>query len=107
MAHNLEVQAFDVRVNTFTESNFSVLTEHVGVSASMSASTFVRREDLSHVSRMNKLAYAAQPHATRVLSHATTTEWTKRFELVEAVMMPKPLQNLKNQVLLGALNPKP
>jgi hypothetical protein len=40
--------------------------------------------------------------AARVLSHATTTEWTKRFELVEAVMMPKPLQTLKNQVLLGA-----
>jgi hypothetical protein len=102
LAHNLEVQAFDVRVNTFTESNFSVLTEHVGVSASMSASTFVRREDLSHVSRMNNLAYAAHRHATKVISHATTTEWTKRFELVEALMMPKPLQNLKNQVLLGA-----
>jgi hypothetical protein len=48
---------------------------------------------------MNKLAYAAHRHKTKVISHATTTEWTKRFELAEALMMAKPLQNLKNQVL--------
>ena len=50
LAHNIEVQAFDCRVNTFTESNFSVLTEHVKVNATMSATTFVRREDMSTVS---------------------------------------------------------
>ena len=102
LAHNLEVQAFDVRANTFTEANFSVLTEHVGVSASMSASTFVRREDLSQVSRLNKLAHAAHRDATRSYSHVTSTEWTKKFEAAESVMLPKPLANLKNQVLLGA-----
>ena len=91
-----------MRANTFTESNFSVLTQHVGVSASMSAPTFVRREDLSHVSRMNKLSYAAHRDSTRSYSHTTVTEWTKRFEIAEALMLPKPLEILKNQILLGA-----
>jgi hypothetical protein len=102
LSHNLEVQAFDTRVNTFTESNFSVLTQHVGVSASMSATSFVRREDLSHVSRLNKLAYAVHRDATRSYSHVVTTEWTQRFAVAEAVMLSKPLEILKNQVLLGA-----
>jgi hypothetical protein len=55
VAHNLELEAFDLRVNTFTEAQFSVLTQHVGVSASMSAPTFVRAEDLAHVYRHNRL----------------------------------------------------
>jgi hypothetical protein len=55
VAHNLELEAFDLRVNTFTESQFSVLTQHVGVSASMSAPTFVRAEDLAHLYRHNRL----------------------------------------------------
>jgi hypothetical protein len=64
LAHNIELQAFECRVNTFTEANFSVLTERVGVSASMSATTFVRREDLSCLARNNKLAYAAHRDTT-------------------------------------------
>ncbi len=31
-----------------------------------------------------------------------STEWTKRFADAEAVMLPKPLEILKNQILLGA-----
>jgi hypothetical protein len=89
-------------VNTFTEANFSVLTERVGVSATMTASTFVRREDLSQVSRLNKLAYAAHRDSTRAYSHVTKTEWTKKLEVAESLMLPKPLAILKNQVLLGA-----
>jgi hypothetical protein len=102
LAHNIELQAFDCRVNTFTEANFSVLTERVGVSANMSPSTFVRREDLSVLARNNKLAYAAHRDTTRSYSHKETTEWTQRFAVAEAVMLPKPLQILKNQILLGA-----
>jgi hypothetical protein len=102
LAHNIELQAFDCRVNTFTEANFSVLTEKVGVSHSMSASTFVRREDLSVLARHNKLAYAAHRDATRSYSHKESTEWTKRFADAEAVMLPKPLEILKNQIVLGA-----
>jgi hypothetical protein len=102
LAHNLELQAFECRVNTFTEANFSVLTERVNVSASMSATTFVRREDLSCLARNNKLAYAAHRDATRAYSHKVATEWTKRFAAAEDLMFPKPLEILKNQVLLGA-----
>jgi hypothetical protein len=102
LAHNIELQAFDIRANTFTEANFSVLTDHVGVSASMSAPTFVRREDLVHVSRHNKCQFDAFRDATRTYSHKSDTEWTKRFELAEQIMMPRPLEMLKNQILLGA-----
>jgi hypothetical protein len=68
----------------------------------MTPSTFVRREDLSVLARNNKLAYAAHRDTTRSYSHKETTEWTERFADAEAVMLPKPLQILKNQILLGA-----
>ena len=102
LAHNIELQTFDIRANTFVEANFAALTEHVGVNANMSAPTFVRREDLANVSRQNKRQFEAFRDATRRYSHKDDSEWTDRFELAEEVLMPRPLQILKNQILLGA-----
>jgi hypothetical protein len=61
----------------------------------------VTREDLSQVSRLNR-AYAAHRDATREYSHVTTSEWTKKLHVAESLMLPKPLEILKNPVLLGA-----
>jgi hypothetical protein len=64
----------------------------------------VRREDLANVTRQNKRQFEAFRDATRRYSHKKDedVEWTKRFELAEEVLMPRPLQILKNQILLGA-----
>ena len=68
----------------------------------MSAPTFVRREDLANVSRQNKRQFEAFRDATRRYSHKEDSEWTERFQLAEEILMPRPLQVLKNQILLGA-----
>jgi hypothetical protein len=100
VAHNLEVQAFDLRVNTFTEAQFSVLTQHVGVSASMSAPTFVRAEDLVQLHRQNKLMLQNFKQSTRRYSHTTQAkEW---FVAVEEMFCPKPLKMQKQEVELAS-----
>ena len=100
VAHNLEVQAFDLRVNTFTEAQFSVLTQHVGVSASMSAPTFVRAEDLVQLHRQNKLMLQNFKQSTRSYSHTTKAkEW---FVAVEELFCPKPLKMQKQEVELAS-----
>ena len=66
------------------------------------ASCVLYSKNVSYVARNNKLAYAAHRDTTRAYSHKVATEWTKRFADAEAVMLPKPLEILKNQILLGA-----
>jgi hypothetical protein len=100
VAHNLELEAFDLRVNTFTEAQFSVLTQHVGVSASMSAPTFVRAEDLAHLYRHNKLMLQNFRQGTRSYSHvAQTKSW---FTFVEEHFCHKPLQMAKLEVEIAS-----
>jgi hypothetical protein len=104
LAHNLEVQAFDLRVNTFTEAQFSVLTQHVGVSASMSAPTFVRAEDLVQLHRQNKLTLQNFKQRTRSYSHTKEAkkeakEW---FVAIEELFCPKPLKMQKQEVELAS-----
>ena len=100
VAHNLEVEAFDLRVNTFTEAQFSVLTQHVGISATMSAPTFVRAEDMAQLHRHQKLLLQNFKQATRAVSHAG--QKTKWFSHIEELFCPQPLKIARNEVELAS-----
>jgi hypothetical protein len=101
VAHNLEVEAFDLRVNTFTEAQFSVLTQHVGISATMSAPTFVRAEDMAHLHRQQKLLLQNFKQATRAVSHAKgkKKEW---FSHIEELFCPQPMKMARNEIELAS-----
>lgn len=101
-SHNLEVRAFDARVNTFVESNNSVLTERVGVSAGMKITTMVRKEDLWHSHRGKKHAHAAHVATNRMYSHVSLTEMEAAFQAAEQHMCQVPLKYLKEQVSVAA-----
>jgi hypothetical protein len=95
-SHNIEVRGFDARVNTFVESNNAVLTDRVGVSASMNITTVVRKEDLSHSYRGKKLAHAAHQSTNRTHSHALNL--ANIFKDAEQHMCDVPLKYLKEQI---------
>lgn len=95
-SHNMEVRGFDARVNTFVESNNAILTDRVGVSASMTITTVVRKEDLSHSHRGKKLAHSAHQSTNRMYSH--TADFENVFTSAEQYMCQVPLKYLKEQV---------
>jgi len=95
-SHNMEVRGFDARVNTFVESNNAVLTDRVGVSASMTITTVVRKEDLAHSHRGKKLAYSAHQATNRMYSH--TADFANVFASAEQYMCQVPLKYIKEQV---------
>jgi len=95
-SHNIEVRGFDARVNTFVESNNAVLTDRVGVSASMNITTVVRKEDLSHSYRGKKLAHAAHQSTNR--THSRALNFANIFKDAEQHMCDVPLKYLKEQI---------
>ena len=101
-SHNLEVRCFDARVNTFVESNNSVLTERVGVNAGMTITTVVRKEDMWHSQRGKKHAHAAHHARNRMYSHVNATDLDNAFQEAEQHMCQVPLKYLKEQVAVAA-----
>jgi hypothetical protein len=99
-SHNIEVRGFDARVNTFVESNNAVLTDRVGVTASMNITTVVRKEDFAHSHRGKKLAYAAHQSTNRTHSHAV--DFDNIFKDAEQHMCQIPLKYLKEQVAVAS-----